>query len=356
MSQPLRPTAQGRGAQIKPPNRFIAQVCEDDFEQLAADDELLGDRQLPAAYLPDDTQSIVSENDSPDISFRYSLNPYHGCAYCYARPLLEYLGFNAGLDFETKIMFKPRAAELFRDWLNRPGATGELVMFSGVTDCYQLAERKFGLTRACLDVALEGRLPVAVITKNALVTRDIDLFAEMAKHNIIAVVLSITTLDAELAHTMEPRTSPPASRLKAVEKLAAAGIPTSVMVAPIVPGLNDSEIPAILAAAAAAGAAQARFTMLRLLWAVKPIFLDWLARTQPEKQAKIESRIRATRDGKLNNSQFGQRMRGSGAIAEQIEQTFRVFAKKYRLDQKRPPLDASNFRPPTPTSGQLRLF
>jgi DNA repair photolyase len=178
----------------------------------------------------------------------------------------------------------------------------------------------------------------------------------MAKHNTINVALSITTLDAELAHTMEPRTSPPASRLKAIEKLAAAGVPTTVMVAPIVPGLNDSEIPAILAAAANAGAGEARFTMLRLPWAVKPIFLDWLARTQPEKQAKIESRIRATRGGKLNNSDFGQRMRGTGAIAEQIEQAFRVFAKKYGLDRKRPPLNAANFRPPRPTSGQLRLF
>lgn len=360
MSDPPRFTAKGRGAQIKPPNRFIATVCEDDYEQLAVDDELLGDRAIPTEYLPDDSQSIISENDSPDIPFRYSLNPYrgcaHGCAYCYARPTHEYLGFNAGLDFETKIMFKPRAAELFRDWLNRPQAAGELIVFSGVTDCYQLAERRFGLTRACLEVALEARQPVAIITKNALVARDLALLAEMASRQIVSVALSITTLDAELAHTMEPRTSPPAARLKAVEKLTAAGIPTSVLLAPIVPGLNDSEIPALLAACAAAGATHAGYTLLRLPLSVKPIFLDWLARTQPEKRARIESRIRTTRGGELNNSQWGERMRGNGAIAEQIQQTFRVFAQKHGLDRKPAPLDTSQFRPPQTSSGQGSLF
>lgn len=355
-----RPTARGRGAQLKPPNRFESTRCEDDFEQLAPDDESLADRAVSTQYLPDHTQSIVSENDSPDIPFRYSLNPYrgcsHGCAYCYARPTHEYLGFNAGLDFESKVMVKERAPELFRDWLNRQEWRGELIVLSGVTDCYQLAERRFRLTRGCLQVAAEARQPVAIVTKNLLVTRDLDVLREMAAHRVVSVALSITTLDAELAHAMEPRTSPPASRLKAIEQLSAAGIPTSVMVAPVIPGLTDSEIPAILQAAADAGATYAGYILLRLPLAVRPIFLDWLARTQPQHKERVESRIRATRDGRLSDAQFGSRMRGRGALAEQIKQTFSVFAGKFGLDRKPAPLDSAGFRPPRPSSGQMRLF
>lgn len=364
MSDSRPPTARGRGAQIQPPNRFVRTHCEDDFEQLEQDDELDGgdlrdERNIRTEYLPDDSQSIISENDSPDITFNYSLNPYrgcaHGCVYCYARPTHEYLGFSAGLDFETKVMVKHDAPELFRRWLARERWRCELIVFSGVTDCYQLAERRFGLTRGCLEVALDARQPVGIITKNALVTRDLDVLREMATHNIVNVSLSVTTLDAALAHTMEPRTSPPVSRLKAITRLADAGVRVNVMVAPIIPGLNDSEIPAILGAAADAGAQHASYTLLRLPHAVGPIFFDWLERTMPSHKDRIESRIRATRGGELSSSDFGKRMRGDGAMAEQIKQTFHVFARKYKLDKKLPPLSTDGFRRPT-SPGQGWLF
>jgi DNA repair photolyase len=294
------------------------------------------------------------------VPFRYSLNPYrgceHGCAYCYARPTHEYLGLNAGLDFESKIFVKHRAPELFREFLARDRWQSELIAMSGVTDCYQPAERRFRLTRACLEVALEARQPIGIITKNALVLRDLKLLIELARLNLVHVHLSVTSLDEDLARTMEPRTSRPAARLRAIESLAAAGVPASAMLAPVVPGLNDKEVPALLAAVAKAGAIKAGYTLVRLPLAVAPIFTDWLARTQPTRAARVEGLIRATRGGKLNSSQFGERMRGSGQIAEQIDQTFCVFARKYNLDGTMPALDYSRFRPPPPISGQLRLF
>jgi len=353
----------GRGAQIQPPNRFEALHREDDFEHFDAHEaEALaaGEQAVATEYLPDETQSIVAENNSPDIPFRYSLNPYrgcaHGCVYCYARPTHEYLGLSAGVDFETKILVKQQAPELFRKWLARKSWRPEMIVFSGVTDCYQLAERRFGLTRGCLQVALEARQPVGVVTKNALVTRDLELLREMAGRRIVNVSLSITTLDAKLAHTMEPRTSPPAARLKAIAALAEAGIPVRVMVAPVIPGLNDSQIPAILQAAAQAGAASASYILLRLPLNVEPIFFDWLERTLPSHRARIESRIRNTRSGELSNAQFGKRMRGEGAVAEQIQQTFRVFAAKYGLDKRLPPLNADDFRRPAGDADQQWLF
>jgi DNA repair photolyase len=357
---PNRPAIKGRGTALRPNNRFERVYTEDDFEQLdpAADDAPVSG--VVTEYLPDDSQSIVSTNDSPDIPFRFSLNPYrgcaHGCSYCYARPYHEYLGLNAGIDFESKVLVKYRAPELLRAWLARDAWEPEAITFSGVTDCYQPAEREFRLTRGCLEVACEAGQPIAIITKNALVTRDLDILRQMAADRTASVALSITTLDAELARTMEPRTSSPAARLRAVRQLADAGIPVRVMVAPIIPGLNDFEIPAVLKAASEAGAQGAGYTVLRLPLAVLPIFVDWLARTQPLKAEKIQSFIRATRGGKLNDSKFGSRMRGEGLMAEQIRQTFRVFAKRYGLDGKKAPLETRNFRPPRPLSGQMRLF
>lgn len=346
---------------MNPPNRFEKTHREADFEHLEHDDEYLEELNHPRTeYLPDTSQSIVSENDSPDIPFRYSVNPYrgcaHGCSYCYARPYHEYLGLNAGLDFETKIFVKHRAPELLRDWLARDAWRPESITFSGVTDCYQPAERDFRLTRGCLEVALEARQPLFIITKNALVTRDLDLLRQMAELHTIGVAVSITSLDQELARTMEPRTSTPAARLRAVRQLADAGVPTKVMVAPIIPGLNDSEIPAILAAAKNAGATGAGYVLLRLPLTVRPVFLEWLQRTQPLKAAKVESLIRSTRDGKLNDSQFRSRMRGSGSIAEQIGKTFKVFIRRHGLDAPSTPLDVSHFRRPRPLTGQLSLF
>jgi DNA repair photolyase len=260
------------------------------------------------------------------------------------------------LDFESKVLVKERAPELFSEWLARDTYEPELVVFSGVTDCYQPAERKFQLTRRCLQVALEARQPIGIVTKNALVTRDLDILEEMANLGIVNVSVSVPTLDAELARTMEPRTSTPAARLRTIRELRDAGVPAGVMVSPVIPGLTDSEMPRILEAAADAGACWSSYILLRLPLTVRAIFLDWLERTQPSKKDRIESRIRSTRGGNLSDSKFGQRMRGQGEIADQINQTFKIFSKRLGLDQTMSALDTSRFRRPTPSSGQLRLF
>jgi DNA repair photolyase len=349
------------GSMIDPPNRFEKTHREPDYEHLEWDQEFLsqvGERRVE--YLTDDSKSIVSENNSPDIPFRYSLNPYrgclHGCSYCYARNSHEYLGFNAGLDFETKIVVKHDAAILFREFLSNDSWVPEEVVFSGVTDCYQPAERQFRLTRQCLEVALECRLPVGIVTKNALVVRDLDILREMASLRLVHVNVSITTLDAELARLMEPRTSIPSARLRAVQMLSQAGIPTRVMVAPIIPGLNDSEIPAILKAAKESGAQGAAYVLLRLPLTVEPVFREWLSRSQPLKAEKVERMIRETRGGQLSNSEWGKRMVGTGEIAEQVRNLFQVFKQKFGLDGKLPEQNFNQFRPAVPRSGQLRLF
>ena len=356
MDEPTRPLAAGRGAQINPANRFARIEFVDEPEE----DGAPGDRRIRTEYFADLSKSVVSENDSPDVFFRFSINPYrgcsHGCSYCYARPTHEYLDLSAGIDFETKIFVKQRAAELFREWLSRDAYHPELVMMSGVTDCYQPAERHFRLTRQCLEVAWEARQPIAIITKNALVTRDMDLLKQMADHNLISVALSITSLNQELTRVMEPRTSSPSARLRAIRELTEAGIPTHIMVAPVIPGLNDSEIPAILREARDAGATSAGYVLLRLPLTVKPVFLDWLATALPEQQERIEARIRQTRGGDLYQSDFRTRMSGVGEIADQIRQTFELFAKKYGLTKSHRTLDTSQFRRPMPKSGQLRLF
>jgi DNA repair photolyase len=353
--------AKGRGSHLNPPNRFGGPHYELDREALENDAELRDSlRHLPTDYIPDRSKSIVTENDSPDVGFRYSINPYrgclHGCAYCYARQTHEFLGFNAGLDFETKIMVKEDAPELLREFLGRDSWMPEPIALSGVTDCYQPVERQYRLTRGCLEVAAEARQPMSIITKNALVVRDLDILEAMASANLVRVFVSITTLDAELARSMEPRTSTPAARLRAIEELSAAGVLVGVMIAPVIPGLNDSEIPSILAAAKEAGAASAGYILLRLPLTVAPVFREWLEREQPDRLQRIESRIRETHGGKLNNSAWGVRMRGTGEIAEQIRSVFRLFAKKHGLDGHLPPHDSSQFRPPRPASGQLRFF
>jgi DNA repair photolyase len=287
------------------------------------------------------------------------VNPYrgcaHGCAYCYARNTHEYLGYNAGLDFETKILVKVNAPELLREFLSRDSWQPEPITFSGVTDCYQPAERAYRLTRGCLEVASEFRQPVGIITKNALIVRDLDLLQQMAKDRLVHVFLSITSLNPELARTMEPRTSIPAARLRAVRMLAEAGIPVGVMTAPIIPGLNDSEIPAILEAARAAGAQAAGYVFLRLPLTVEPVFREWLRRTQPLKVERVEQRLLQSRGGKMSVSKWGERMRGSGEIAEQIGQVFRVFSQRLGFPGL-PPLDCSQFVRPLARTGQLRLF
>jgi DNA repair photolyase len=350
----------GRGAGVNPPNRFERVRTEEDFEQLDATEEMPQARRLPTVFLPNETRRLITENDSPDVPFRFSINPYrgceHGCAYCYARPGHETLGMNAGLDFETRILIKYDAPQRLRSELAADGWGAEPITLSGVTDCYQPAERKFRLTRGCLEVMLEARQPVGIITKNVLVTRDLDLLSPLAANHLVHVYLSITTLDAELARTMEPRTATPQAKLRAIRELSSAGVPVGVMTAPIIPGLNDCEIPAILEAAQEAGARSAGYVLLRLPFAVRPIFEEWLTRNYPEKADRVLALIRSTREGKLNNYQWGSRMRGQGPYAEQIAQTLKVFKKKFGLDQPLPPFDSTKFTPPRPRNGQLRLF
>jgi DNA repair photolyase len=351
----------GRGANVQPANPYLATRLEADFEHVAGDEEYLAELDRPPTeYLPDESQSIVAENNSPDVGFRYSVNPYrgcsHGCSYCYARPGHEYLGFSAGLDFETKIMVKHRAPELLRAWLAQPAWQPETIAYSGVTDCYQPAERQFQITRGCLAVAAECRQPVGIITKNALVTRDLDLLRELAAHGAVRVYISITSLDAQLARTMEPQTSSPQARLRAIRELNAAGVPANLMLAPVIPGLNDSEIPAILTAAREAGAEVAHYTILRLPTTVKDVFLDWLRRSYPDRYDKVEALLRSTRAGSLSDSQFGRRQRGTGNIADLIADTLHIWKKKLGLDTELPPLNCEAFEPPQINSGQRRLF
>lgn len=358
---PDQPTPKGRGSHLHPPNRFTLIQYENDFEHLEHEaDYLQGLNQPKTEYFTDHARSIVSENDSPDVPFRYSVNPYrgclHGCSYCYARPTHEYLGLNAGLDFETKVFVKQDAPALFRDFLARDSWRPEPVTLSGVTDCYQPAERHFRVTRGCLEVAVEARQPLSLITKNALILRDLDLLRNLAVDHLVHVSVSVTTLDAELARSMEPRTSTPRAKLRAVKTLADAGVPVRVLIAPVIPGLNDSEIPAILAAAKEAGAHAAGYVLLRLPLTVAPVFQEWLARERPDMLAKVEGRIRETRGGKLNDPRFGKRMRGSGVIADQINELFRLFARRHGLDGELPDYDCGRFRPPPSRSGQQWLF
>jgi DNA repair photolyase len=343
----------GRGTASNPPNRFDGRSVIPDPE--AADPE----EPLPRTqFLKDSARSIIATNDSPDLGFDASINPYrgceHGCVYCYARPYHEFLGFSSGLDFETKILVKEAAPELLRRELEAPKWRPRVLAMSGVTDAYQPVERRLGLTRRCLEVLVEFRNPVLVITKNHLVTRDADLLAELARHRAAAVVLSITTLDADLARHLEPRTSTPARRLAAIEALAKAGVPVGVNVAPVIPGLTDSEIPAILKAAAAAGASFAGHSVVRLPHAVKELFEKWLEEHFPDRKQKVLHRIRGVRDGALNDPRFGSRMTGEGVYAEQIGALFELSRKKAKLSGDPPPLSAEGFRlPPGP---QLTLF
>jgi DNA repair photolyase len=349
------------GSNIDPPNRFESVRREADLADLEWDQEYL--RTLthrPIEYLDDRSQSIVSRNESPDVPYNYSVNPYrgcvHACCYCYARPYHEYLGFNAGLDFETKIMVKRDAARLLRAFLARSSWRPEPINFSGVTDCYQPIERQLCLTRQCLEVAWECRQPVSIVTKNALVVRDLDLLRSLAQCQLVQVLVSITTLDPQLARELEPRTSIPAARLRAIETLAAAGIPVGVLLAPVIPGLNDTEIPRLLAAARDCGAQAANYVLLRLPRTVAPVFVEWLERTRPLAAGKVLARLQCTRGGQLNRSDWGERMVGTGAVAEQIGSLFRLFRRQLGLAGELPAHNCELFRPPPASSGQLRLF
>lgn len=352
---PPRHPKSGRGADWNPKNRF--EKLEYSPEPSDPLDPLESSPPVATRFFRDGSQSILSRNHSPDVGFEVSLNPYrgceHGCAYCYARPTHEYLGWSSGLDFESRILIKEDAPELLRKALASKRWKPEPIFLSSVTDCYQPIERRLGLTRRCLAVLAEFRNPVSMITKNHLITRDVDLLADLARHGAATASLSITTLDPELAKVMEPRASPPPRRLAAVEELARAGVPVRVMVAPVIPGLTDHEIPAIIAAAAQAGAREACYVPIRLPWAVTDIFEHWLESHYPGHKAKILERIRDLRGGRLNDPNFGSRMRGQGIYADTMRRMFTVAVRKAGLECGLPPLSSADFRVP---GEQLRLF
>ena len=355
---PPSPAIHGRGASWSPANRFEKlHIDLGDIDVVQVDESEEERPRRETQYFRDGTKTILSHNDSPDIGFDTSINPYrgceHGCIYCYARPTHEYLGFSAGLDFESRIMAKMDAPELLRAELESPRWKPRTIVMSGVTDPYQPVERKLCITRGCLEVLAKFRNPVAIITKNRLVTRDIDFLGELASYNAAAVNISVTSLDQKLQHVLEPRTSVPSARLEAIAKLHAAGIPVGVMVAPIIPGLTDHEVPKILEACAKAGAQFAGYTVVRLPWAVAPLFEHWVEEHFPDRKEKILGRIRDLRgNGRLNNSKWHARMTGEGIFSEQIASLFEVSCRRVGIND-RPKLSAASFRRSTT---QLDLF
>jgi DNA repair photolyase len=352
MAEHLSPK-RGRGTPANPPNRFEPLWYNRDPE--GSDPE---DPAIETQFFKDTSRSIISYNDSPDVGFDASINPYrgceHGCIYCYARPTHEYLGFSAGLDFESRILVKEDAPVLLQRELSSRRWKPQVLAISGVTDPYQPIERRLQLTRRCLQVLVDFRNPVVIITKNHLVIRDADLLGELARHGAARVFLSVTTLDGRLQRVLEPRASHPSRRLAAIEALSQAGVPTGVLVAPVIPGLTDHELPAIIAAAAQAGAQSAGYVTLRLPHSVAPLFEQWLTQHFPERKEKVLQRIRAIRGGKLNDPRFSSRMRGEGLFAEQIESLFILACRKAGIAGRGPSLSSAAFR--VPSNAQLSLF
>jgi len=347
------PSLKGRGAAHNPAGRFERIHLEPD-EDWNPGEEAVRRTQ----FFRDSTKTFINYNNSPDIGFETSINPYrgceHGCIYCYARPTHEYLGFSAGLDFESRIMVKEDGPELLRRELSSPKWKPQTIAMSGVTDCYQPIERKLQLTRRCLAVLAQFRNPVAIVTKNHLVTRDIDYLSELTRHDAAMVNVSVTTLDAKLTPILEPRASLPEYRLDAIEKLSQAGIPVNVLIAPVIPAITDHEIPRVIEAVARAGALSAAFVPIRLPWAVAPLFEDWLTRHFPDRKEKVLNRIRDMRGGKLNDPDFGSRMRGQGIFADQMNQMFDVACRRAGLPKKDIELSAAAFR--VPAGPQMMLW
>ena len=361
--------AHGRGAQLNPGNRFEEvklHVLGEHLDRVHMEEGQ--DRgQLATQVFRDHTRQVINRVDSPDIGFNWSVNPYrgceHGCIYCYARPYHEYLGFSCGVDFETKIMAKLDAPQMLRRELGKPSWKPETIAMSGVTDCYQPIESQLEITRGCLEVLAACRQPVGIVTKNRLILRDTDLLTELAHHNSVRVAVSVTSLNSALSAKMEPRASAPADRLKAITKLREAGVPVSAMLAPIIPGLNDREIPRLLKAVSDAGAVSASYVMLKLPYQVKSLFLEWLNRYFPDRAKRVEMLLRDVRGGHLYESKFGVRMKGRGELAKQIGNVFYVFACRYGLTGGRsllPPMSGHAFRRPKGDGGfhdaQMSLF
>jgi DNA repair photolyase len=351
-----RPPLPNRGTSRNPANRFVPLEIEPDPEELES--EVREKRRPGTQFLADTSRSIITYNKSEDVGFEASLNPYrgceHGCVYCYARPTHEYLGFSAGLDFETKILVKEDAPALLEKELAAPGWKPQMLALSGVTDPYQPIEGRLRLTRRCLEVLAGYRNPVAIVTKNHLVRRDADILERLAQHDAAGVFLSVTTLRPELYKVLEPRTCHPERRLEAISELSRRGIPTGVLVAPVIPGLTDHELPAIIEAAANAGASYAGYVVLRLPHAVKSLFETWLEDHFPDRKGRVLNRIRSLRSGDLNDPRPGVRMRGEGIFAEQIQALFRMATRKAGVDGRSLSLSTKSFR--NPRGRQLKFF
>ncbi|MEB2342881.1 MAG: PA0069 family radical SAM protein [Flavobacteriia bacterium] len=345
----------GRGALTQVANRFqqhsYGVVHWEGIDELEEEDHR-------TRHIDVEARSIVNKVDAPDLPFSWSMNPYqgceHGCTYCYARPTHEYWGYNAGLDFERVVLVKRNAPQVLRATLMNRKWEPAPIMFAGNTDCYQPVERKEGITRKMLEVCLEFRQPVAMITKNALIQRDLDLLAEMAGLGIVSAAISLTTLNEDLRRVMEPRTSTAANRLRTIEALSKAGVPVHVMVAPIIPALNEHEIPALLEAAADAGASSAAYTIVRTNGAVKPVFDAWLHEHFPDRAAKVIAQVSAMHGGTMNDSTYGRRMKGQGAFAQMVKQLFSVTHRRVFAGRSMPLLRTDLFQ--RPPAGQLDLF
>ena len=355
----MRMNQRGRGALTNRAGRYEKQRVE----PLEEPTDPWCEEELPplrTTVTPEATRSIISTNDSPDVPFDQSINPYrgceHGCIYCFARPTHAYLGLSPGLDFETRLFSKPEAPRLLREELRRPGYRCQTIALGANTDPYQPIERKLGITRQILEVLAEHHHPVSVVTKSDLVLRDLDLLAPMAQEKLACVLVSITTLDRGLARRMEPRAPSPPRRLAAIEGLARAGVPAGVLASPMIPGLNDSELEAILAAASRAGAASAGYILLRLPLEIKDLFSEWLEANEPLKAPRVLALLRETRGGRLYDSAFGQRMRGSGPHADLLRRRFEVACRRHGLRHRPEPLDAGRFVVPARPGDQMALF
>lgn len=349
----------GRGAQLNTDNKFLKQAYVAEHKEVI-DEEMLTDSRT--SYYYENPKKIINKITSPDIPSEYSMNPYqgceHGCIYCYARNSHEYWGFSAGLDFERKIIIKQNAPELLEKQLMNKNWEVSPIMLSGNTDCYQPVERQLQLTRKMLEVLMMFKHPVGIITKNSLILRDVDILREMAKHKLVHVMVSITSLESELRLAMEPRTTTAAQRLKTIKELNEAGIPTGVMVAPIIPGLNSEEMPAIIEAAARNGAVNAGYTIVRLNGSIKNIFTDWIHKTFPDKANKVLKQIAECHGGDVEDNRFGTRMRGEGKIAESLRLLFKAAVKKHMANRMSYPYNLTAFTRPSKKGikNQLELF
>ncbi len=350
------PRYKGRGAPANPAGRFAATRSvriDDGWPQDELPDSLATEVRVDAA------RTILSHNDSPDIPFEQSINPYrgceHGCVFCYARPTHSFLGLSPGIDFETRLYYKPDAAALLRAELAKPGYRCRHIMLGANTDPYQPIERRHGVTRAVLEVLAETRHPVAITTRSTLILRDLELLRAMAADGLVSVYLSITTFDADLKRRLEPRSAASVARLHVLQELGGAGIPVGVMTAPMIPAVNDAELETILERAAAAGAQRAGYVLLRLPHEVKDLFREWLAQNLPQRAAHVMSLVQSTHGGQDNETRFGQRMAGSGAWATLLRDRFHLACRRLRLNAGRQPaLNAGLFRAPA-GGGQLRL-